>query len=317
MELTRKDLGEIKLFHGVQPDSILGLLQSCPTRELSAKEPLIEPGEESECLYVVLEGKLSVHLESADDEAVLELTRGDSVGELSLIDNRPRSALVVANEPTRVMVISREIFWSLANSSPGVAVNLLIVMSARLRGNNDTILESLKEQEKYRINAMVDGLTGLHNRRWLDEYLRRQMGRAKMGGELLSIAMIDVDHFKKFNDTFGHQAGDFVLTSVARCIGSSVRPTDLSARYGGEEFTIIFPRTSGVNAMSASNRVREAVGSLVLITQAGIELPRITISIGVAEMADKQEMQSLVEAADRALYIAKESGRNKVCQAPG
>ena len=316
MVLTEQDLAEMKLFHGVETDSIIGLLQGCPITALGPQEELIKPGEDSECMYVVLEGEISVHLEDLDSGTVLTLSRGDSVGEIALIDNQPRSAFVVANEDSRVLAISREIFWGLANRIPGIAVNLLILFSARLRGNNDTLVESLKEQKKYRSIAAVDGLTGLHNRRWLDKHLARHIERARVGGELLCVAMIDVDEFKTFNGTYGHQAGDFVLTSVAHCIGSGIRPTDLSARYGGDEFTIIFPHTSAEDAVSAVNRVREVVNALDLVTPLGMNLPGITISVGVAQLQAEQDLEGLVEAADRALYQAKEMGRNRVCKAP-
>ena len=160
--------------------------------------------------------------------------------------------------------------------------------------------------------ALVDGLTGLYNRRWLDQFLLRQMSRARVSGESLSIAMIDIDHFKNFNDTYGHQVGDFVLVSIADCLRNSLRPTDLTARYGGEEFTVILPQTSGENAMIAAERVRESVSSLNLVTPGGLELPPLTISIGVSELTASESMEQLIEAADRALYTAKESGRNRV-----
>ncbi len=160
--------------------------------------------------------------------------------------------------------------------------------------------------------ALVDGLTGLYNRRWLDQFLLRQMSRARVSGESLSIAMIDIDHFKNFNDTYGHQVGDFVLVSIADCLRNSLRPTDLTARYGGEEFTVILPQTSGENAMVAAERVRESVSSLNLVTPSGLELPPLTISIGVSELTTSESMEQLIEAADRALYTAKESGRNRV-----
>ena len=171
------------------------------------------------------------------------------------------------------------------------------------------------QHREYQDLAFVDGLTGLHNRRWLDKFLLRQLSRARVSGESLSVAMIDIDHFKKFNDTYGHRIGDFVLTSIADCFINSLRPTDLTARYGGEEFMVILPQTPGENAMIAANRVRETVSSLKLITSAGMELPTITISIGVAELTVNQSKEQLIEAADRALYTAKENGRNKVCKA--
>ena len=177
------------------------------------------------------------------------------------------------------------------------------------------LFSSSWKRREYKEFALVDSLTGLHNRRWLYQLLPRQMSRARVSGESLSIAMIDVDHFKNFNDTYGHQAGDFVLTSIADCFINSLRPTDLTARYGGEEFIVILPQTSGENAMVAADRVREAVSSLELVTPTGIKLSQLTISIGVSELTVNQSMEQLIEAADRALYTAKESGRNKVYKA--
>ncbi|MEE2961988.1 MAG: GGDEF domain-containing protein [Myxococcota bacterium] len=313
MHLVQQDLNNINLFRGVQTDTIYGMLQSCPIRHIETEQTLISPGDESKCLFVVLEGKLRVQLENQATEPVIIVSKGDSVGELSLIDNQPRSAFVVATEASVVLEIDRQVFWRLANSFPGVAVNLLIILSARLRGNNDNIIESLKEQEKYRIHATVDGLTGLHNRRWLDEFLERQITRAKMAQQDLSVAMVDVDHFKSFNDTYGHQAGDFVLLQVAQRLSACLRPTDLTARYGGEEFTVIFPQTAIHKAEKAANRVREAVKALKLVTPDGVELPTITISLGVADISAAETMKKLIQHADQALYAAKESGRDRVC----
>lgn len=168
------------------------------------------------------------------------------------------------------------------------------------------------QRRQYQVSSYVDGLTGLHNRRWLDDLLPRQVSRAVATGESLSVGMIDIDHFKTFNDTFGHQAGDFVLAAVAECLMKSLRPTDLSARYGGEEFTVVFPQTTADDAVIAANRLREAVSSLKLVTPNGVDLPSITVSIGVAQLMGNESFVELVESADRALYTAKREGRDRV-----
>ncbi|SVD27574.1 uncharacterized protein METZ01_LOCUS380428, partial [marine metagenome] len=122
------------------------------------------------------------------------------------------------------------------------------------------------QRRQYQVFSFVDDLTGLHNRRWLNDLLPRQVSRASMSGESLSVGMIDIDHFKSFNDTYGHQAGDFVLAAVAKCLVDNLRPTDLSARYGGEEFTMICPQTNIEGAITAAERMCKSVSLLNLVT---------------------------------------------------
>jgi diguanylate cyclase (GGDEF)-like protein len=162
--------------------------------------------------------------------------------------------------------------------------------------------------------SRTDSLTGLHNRRALDDLLAREWQRARRSGESLSILFVDVDHFKAYNDGYGHQAGDDALACVARCISGNIRrPGDSAARYGGEEFVIVLPATTGPGAMSVAETIRNEVFSLG-IEHAGSVRGRITVSIGVATWQGKKSdtVESVVKAADEALYSAKAAGRNSV-----
>jgi diguanylate cyclase (GGDEF)-like protein len=132
------------------------------------------------------------------------------------------------------------------------------------------------------------------------------------GGNRLSLSLIDIDHFKSFNDTYGHAAGDHVLTVVASVLAANLRPTDLVARFGGEEFVIIFPDTSVEEAAVAAERVRAAVARESLVTPEGTKLPSVTISMGVSELTTGQSVPNLLKSADRAMYEAKQAGRNRV-----
>lgn len=166
-----------------------------------------------------------------------------------------------------------------------------------------------------RMLARTDGLTGLNNRRTFDEMLTKECQRAARNRCPLSVLFIDVDHFKTFNDTYGHQTGDDVLSSVAGCIGSNIRrPADFAARYGGEEFVVVLPNTGTNGALTVADKLRRAVGALE-IEHAATERGHITVSIGVAtwEARTAQDVKMLVKTADEALYNAKASGRNAIC----
>jgi len=161
----------------------------------------------------------------------------------------------------------------------------------------------------------TDGLTGIANRRYFDDYLLAEWKRARREQLDMSLLLIDVDYFKLYNDTYGHVAGDMVLKQVARVLDDSImRPADLAARFGGEEFTMILPRTGIDGALG----IAEKLCALVLSKQIPHERSQasswLSVSIGVASIvpAEDQEPKALVEMADRRLYRAKQGGRNRV-----
>jgi diguanylate cyclase (GGDEF)-like protein len=309
--LREQDTRRIRLFRNVRFEDLLDLLKDCPIRELKSGEVLISAGDTGTQVFFLLSGKLTVHLDTPDNDPITTLEAGESVGEISLLDGKPRSAFVVAAEPSRVLEVNEPLCWSILKSSHEVAVNLLQVMAGRLRGNNSFISVSLRIRDEYRRKASLDWLTGLYNRRWLDEVLPRQMRRSTGCGTALSMILIDVDHFKQFNDTYGHQAGDFVLFALARLMRQHLRPTDMTARYGGEEFVAVLPDTDREGAYTVAERLRESVSEFPLVLPDETRLSGVTISMGVAEMEPGQTMEKFIEQADVALYRAKASGRNR------
>jgi two-component system cell cycle response regulator len=161
--------------------------------------------------------------------------------------------------------------------------------------------------QKLQSLAVTDGLTGLHNHRAFQDYLEEQFQVAMRNRQPLAVILMDVDHFKQYNDTYGHQAGDEVLRQVAQILSAHVREGDFVARYGGEEFVIVLPRTDLESAVAVAERLREAVQS------AEWRLRPVTGSFGVACIRpDMETRQELIEAADQALYQAKKNGRNRV-----
>jgi diguanylate cyclase (GGDEF)-like protein len=171
------------------------------------------------------------------------------------------------------------------------------------------------EAEQYRKllnDTLTDEMTGLHNFRFFQNVMVREFERAKRYGEPLSLIFIDIDHFKKFNDSHGHAEGDQVLKSVAKAILSSIRWSDWACRYGGEEFVIVLPGTAKENAVPLAERIRRKLARLDATLLKRIDT-RITISAGVADFPqDAQRMEDLLHRADEALYLAKERGRNRI-----
>jgi diguanylate cyclase (GGDEF)-like protein len=219
---------------------------------------------------------------------------------------------VVAAERTRVIAVNETIFWNLVNASHDFAINLLFSLAGRLRANNSTVSNSIRLQREYKKNAMVDALTGLYNRRWLEEALPRFINRYARGAQALGLLMMDVDHFKSFNDRYGHPAGDAVLVMVAKTLRENLRPMDHVARYGGEEFVVLLPDTDGAGARHAAERLRLAVGQTPASAPDGQALPQVTISIGGASLAAGQTASELLSIADGRLYESKKNGRNRV-----
>lgn len=167
--------------------------------------------------------------------------------------------------------------------------------------------------EETRQAAETDGLTGLANRRRFDQGMIELTRQAWEEGTALCLLAIDIDHFKSFNDTYGHQVGDQVLRLVGHLIKENVKGQDLPARYGGEEFFALLPNTSLHNATELANRLRETVANKKIVRrQTGEELRRVTVSIGVSLYRPGEESRGFLERADQALYAAKEDGRNRV-----
>jgi diguanylate cyclase (GGDEF)-like protein len=163
--------------------------------------------------------------------------------------------------------------------------------------------------------ASTDSLTEVYNHRTFQERLTQEIARANRYSRPLSVLMIDVDHFKVYNDTHGHPQGDIVLQDLARLLRETSRTSDTVARYGGEEFAIILPETDSVSAQKIGQRLREQVEHYAFPGKERMPGGALTISVGVATHVSSGSKDALLQAADMALYTAKREGRNRVCMA--
>jgi diguanylate cyclase len=186
-------------------------------------------------------------------------------------------------------------------------------LEERLSASKQEITVLQQNLDAVRNESLTDPLTSLSNRKYFDDTLAKAIVEARARGEALSLMMTDVDHFKKFNDSYGHLTGDQVLRLVAISVKQNVKGQDIAARYGGEEFAVVLPNTVLRSAITVADHIRRAVMTKELMKRStGEHLGRVTISVGVAALQPHDSAQSLIERADNCLYAAKRSGRNRV-----
>jgi diguanylate cyclase (GGDEF)-like protein len=315
-------------------------LSACREVALAPGQALCHEGEDGNAMFVVLAGNLVV---SKAGKQVAVGRPGDSFGEMALIERRERAATLRALDDTLVLEIPDAAFREHLSANPAALMALLKVFSERSRHDLDSLvsanLKLLGQAEEMdrknreltetrrqlehrnrdleRISAL-DTLTQIANRRRFDAVLRQEWRRCARDESPLSLVFCDIDYFKRFNDTYGHQAGDECLVRVAQAMEETLnRPADLVARYGGEEFIALLVDTAIDGARLLAERMRARVEALGVEHRASGVAAHLTVSLGVASVVPRPAIRAedLVDLADRALYAAKEGGRNRVLAA--
>jgi len=245
----------------------------------------------------------------------ITITLGEGIGSLAFVFPVllvERGAFPLMD---KIFWIRLSIFW-VAGLLSNSFVTTLKVQSNEIKRWNKTlekrVAERTRELEVAYEKSIHDGLTGLYTHNFFQNYLEQAISKAKRYGTPLSLLMLDIDYFKKFNDTYGHPAGDRVLVNIARLLKEALREADIAARYGGEEFILVLPETDDRRAYLLAERLRKNVQAFDFLRgkEKGVE---ITISIGVAGYGKGMHREVLISQADQALYRAKKEGRNKVC----
>jgi len=311
--LDSLSLYDLSLFQGLDIPTARKYLNNAEHHLLLKGEILLSPRTDNDDLYVVLSGVLSVHLDSPSSDLIATINIGECAGEMSLFDEGTPSAYVIAADDSRILKMSGEMVWDMIDHCEGFARNFLHLASSRMRSSNITMLNSRRIQQHYESRANIDALTRLHNRRWIDNSFPQELEACIADKIPLCLMMLDIDHFKKYNDDNGHLAGDTCLKAVAEAIRISIRPSDMLGRFGGEEFVILLPDTDIKASEGIAIRIKDEVEKAEIKDSRSTELPSVTISIGVAEAKTDAIYDDIFIAADAALYKAKKSGRNCIC----
>jgi diguanylate cyclase (GGDEF)-like protein len=298
------------LFSDIDFESVKYMLELSKLRTLKIGERLIEPDALNQHLHLILEGSLNVYLLEKETQQYTVLNAGECVGEISIVDGKFPSALVIAAEPARILSIPVDTVWSLLHNSHEVAGNLLGILVGRMRKDNKAIITSTIREKFFEQQAYIDALTGVYNRHWMHKAFPRTIQRCMRNKKPFGVMVLDIDHFKKINDAYGHLVGDVALKSIARCVQDNLRPQDLMVRYGGEEFAVLLAEANLEDATMVAERLRSKVeGNEIRLRE--IEI-RATLSIGITMTQNTDDLDHLIHEADQALYQAKQRGRNRI-----
>lgn len=311
--LDYHQLLHLRLFQGLNLVTAKQYLDKVEHLLFTKDEIIISPRIPNRDLYVLNSGILTVHLDSPESDLIATIKPGECAGEMSLFDEDAPSAYVIAADTSKVLKINEEVVWGMIDNCEGFARNFLYITSTRIRSSNRTMSNSRRIQQHYEQRANVDSLTRLHNRHWIDITFPKETETCIAEKIPLSLMLIDIDGFKKYNDEHGHLAGDACLKSVADTIRTNVRPTDLLGRFGGEEFVILLPGTTKEECKNIGERIKTEVEKSHILDSSLKTLPSVTISIGITEAGPGDFYENLFNVADKALYKAKEEGRNRIC----
>jgi diguanylate cyclase (GGDEF)-like protein len=263
-------------------------------------------GDPGDNVVLLLEGRLEVSHQTPDGEEMTlrHLYPGAVAGEVAALDGQARSATVRAHTAARVLFIPAGQFREFLRRRPDVLEQLFWLQLERVRSLTWRVTRTHHR-------AITDPLTGLYNYGFFRERLAIELDRAQLTGDPVALAMFDIDHFKQYNDTHGHQEGNRVLQKVAELLRKTGRRGDVVARYGGEEFVALLYGAAAADGGRFAEAFRGAVAAQGFPGEGQQPLGRITVSAGVATFPiDAQDDLALIKTADGRLYRAKESGRN-------
>ena len=273
-------------------------------------------------MYILFVGEVDVYKNYGQqgEICVATLVASDFFGEMSLFLDKKRTATVVVREDASVLVIDQEGMLEFLKKQPELAFSFMQTLCTRLENTNTSAAQNrlsyeqdvsslITENSKMDTILNLDPLTGVYNRRYFRDVAKLLIDASASQGKTSYISIFDLDHFKKVNDTHGHDAGDHVLITFAKMVNGAIRADDLFARYGGEEFIMLISAETNEEAFAAFERVRKKTCAKPIVFRE-TEIP-VTTSIGVAPLTSGSQLDSAITLADEALYEAKASGRNR------
>ncbi len=319
MENSVEFLSQIEIFSLLGQDDIGKISGLFKLHEIGEGEVLFREGDEGNELFIVKSGIMasSIQLAGGGSRELATFQTGNFFGEMSIFEKAPRSATCYCKKKCVLMSLHENDFYLIMEQHPDIATKIMYRMlnitTQRLRDTGEFLSDMVHWGEAARKRAITDELTGAYNRRFLDDALEKQFTISKNNDTPLSLMMIDLDYFRSINEHYGNETGDKMIIAVVGVINRNLRERDVLARFGGDEFTILLPHTDSAAAFKMAEKMRKDVEALDILEAHKGPISRTTLSIGVAAFPEHAKvLHELKESVDKALYQAKEGGRNKV-----
>jgi len=300
---------------------IAGLLKLI---RLKKGEVIFKEGDFGEDMFIHLSGVLSAFIAQSDGtkRALFNIVPGDFFGEMSIITHEPRSVTIIVSEDSEIIKLSETDFYSLISQHPKIGYKILkainIVQNKWLNQSSKSVSDLMRWGETARRRAVTDEMTGLYNRRFLEESIIERFNNQSLNFRRMSLLMMDLDKIHGINDSYGTKAGDLVLIAAADMIRSGIRPGDIPTRLSGDEFAVLLPDTTEIDAAKIAERIRKNIEKKqveVPVTPGAAETvfigTRTSIGISTAP-THANTLEELEETSDQALRKAKELGRNRI-----
>ncbi|GAB4375300.1 MAG: hypothetical protein Kow009_10630 [Spirochaetales bacterium] len=320
MEILTGLLSRIEIFQDLKERELSILTTRMKRKEVPKDTLIFQEGDEGKEMYIVLSGSIgiSVNLPDSTELPLAQIQAGNFFGEMSIIEQAPRSATCRTLEDSVFLTLDAASFYEILEHHPKVALKIMNrmvgILSRRLTATGSLLSDMVRWGEGARKRAVTDEFTGLYNRRFLDEAIQTQVANALSARSPLSLVMVDLDQFGELNRTYGQEFGDILILEASKVFRSVFREQDILARYGGDEFTFLLPATDAEVALNLCQKTNETLRALSFPHHPEV---RLTASIGIASLPrHARTVETLREQADKALYRAKEEGRNRSCLPP-
>ena len=301
-----------QLFQGMQSGVLVRSLSKSGLRTLNTGETLLVPGQDNYIVYVILSGRLSIRLDDPHAEPIAMLGEGECVGEMSILGDVHGLTYVTAATDCELLAVGHNELWELIDISHQAAHNALKVLGARIRPVTQAVAENLEHHNGFSCAPIVDELTGLYNRQWIEEKIDRYLRRAALNSRPSCLMMLEIYQLKEFTDGYGQLGGEQALRDTAHIMLSCLRPDDQAGYLGGGRFAVFTPNTSLADGCVAAERLRVSVSGSMVVLPSGDALPPVSISLGVSQANLGDTPASLFARVEEVLQQAIENGGNCV-----
>lgn len=317
-EMIDSRISKLDIFSDLDVRELRKVQRFLKELRVPAGEVIFREGEVGLLMYIILSGTVSISIKTADDEEVevSQIPEGSFFGEMSILEKTVRSATCRALDSCHMLSLDWKGFRTLMTRQPRASIKIIQHMlntaTSRFLKTGSFLSDMLKWGESARIRAVTDDLTGLYNRRFFDDALLDVFSKSNRSNEPTSLIIFDLDHFGELNARHGEAVGDQVILGVVEIFNSTFRKSDILARYGGDEFAFVLPKTGGEETLRLCESAVGAIRAMRIFDERQKTLVEVSTSAGIAQCPlHANSPEALLERADKALYEAKEAGRNR------